>query len=84
MTFESGEPVIERWNGEDRWTLYTYERDSRARSAQVDPDRVLLLDVNYTNNSRTLEPKGSQAATKWALKWMVWLEDQLLTWAWLV
>ena len=34
VTFESGEPVIEQWNGEDRWKLYTYERDSRARSAQ--------------------------------------------------
>ena len=27
---------------------------SRARYAQVDPDRVLLLDVNATNNSMTL------------------------------
>jgi hypothetical protein len=42
---------------------------------------VLLLDVNYTNNSRTLKPKGSAAATKWSLKWMVWLQDAMLTWA---
>ena len=27
-------------------------------TAQVDPDRVLLLDVNYTNNSKTLKPQG--------------------------
>ena len=33
---------------------------SRARSAQVDPDRVLLLDVNYTNNSKTLAPQGGR------------------------
>jgi hypothetical protein len=45
---------------------------------------VLLLDVNLTNNSRTLEPKGPAAATKWSLKWMVWLQDQLLSWAFFV
>jgi hypothetical protein len=50
-------------------------------SAEVDPGRVLLLDVNYTNNSRTLAPRGREAATKWSLKWMVWLQDLLLSWA---
>jgi hypothetical protein len=50
-------------------------------SAEVDPDHVLLLDIDRTNNSRTLAPKGTEAATKWSLKWMVWLQDLLLTWA---
>lgn len=80
-TFEGGEQVTEQWDGSERWKLFTYDRPVRAVSAQVDPDRVLLLDVNYTNNSRTLQPHGGDAATKWALKWMVWLQDSLLTWA---
>jgi hypothetical protein len=84
VTFENGDQITERWNGRDRWTQYTYSRPSRAVSVQVDPDRILLLDVNYTNNSRTLEPKGRLAATRWALKWMVWLEDALLSWAFFV
>ena len=52
--------------------------------AQIDPGRVLLLDVDYTNNSKTLEPRGGDAATKWSLKWVVWLQDCLLSWAALV
>jgi len=83
VTFKNGERVRERWDGVDRWRLFTYERGVEARSAQVDPDRVLLLDVDYTNNSRTLEPRGGAAATKWMLKWMVWLQDLLLTAAYL-
>jgi hypothetical protein len=67
-----------------RWRLYTYDRPVRALSAQVDSNRVLLLDVNYTNNSRTLEPKGAQAATKWAAVWMVWLQDALLSYGFFV
>ena len=42
-------------------------------------DRVLLLDVNYTNNSATLEPKSRRGGdASGALKWMVWLQDCLL------
>ena len=79
VKFENGERVRERWDGRDRWTMFTYERRARAVSAQVDPDRVLLLDVDYTNNSRTLEPRGKAAATKWMWKWIVWLQDALMT-----
>ena len=53
-------------------------------TAQVDPDRVLLLDVNYTNNSWTLQPEAARAARKWTSAWFVWLQDALLTWASLV
>jgi len=81
VTFANGEHVDQEWDGRDRWKLYTYDRPSRAVSAQVDPDRVLLLDVNSTNNSRTLAPRAPRAATKWSLKWMVWLQDLLLNWA---
>jgi hypothetical protein len=84
VVFENGDRATERWAGEDRWKLYTYERNSRALTAQVDPNRVLLLDVNYTNNSKTLKPQTGRASTKWALAWMVWLQDCLLSWAALV
>lgn len=83
VTFENGERTTEHWDGRGRWKVYTYDRPARAVSAEVDPNRVLLLDVNYTNNSRTLAPRGAEAATKWSLKWMVWLQDLLLTWAFL-
>jgi hypothetical protein len=84
VTFKSGETVRERWDGLDRWKMYTYDRPSQADSAVVDPERVLLLDVNYTNNSRTLAPRGHEAATKWMYKWMMWLEDLLVTYAFFV
>ncbi|MBI3402877.1 MAG: M1 family metallopeptidase [Acidobacteria bacterium] len=80
VTFKNGEHLTEHWDGKDRWKLYAYQRPVAALSAQVDPNRVLLLDVDYTNNSKTLEPKGATAATKWSLKWMVWLQDCLLSW----
>ena len=80
VTLESGEQQRFAWDGGGRWHRVTIEHTSRARSAQVDPEQVLLLDTRFTNNSFTTEPQGGRAATKWAAAWMVWLQDQLLTW----
>jgi aminopeptidase N len=84
VTFKSGERITEHWDGKDRWKLFAYDRLEPVLSAQVDPNHVLLLDVDYTNNSKTLEPKGAMASTKWSLTWMVWLQECLLSWAALV
>ena len=78
VEFADGTVQRERWDGVERWTTFGYQRPSRATRAFVDPDRVLLLDVDFTNNSRTLSPRAQQAATKWSLTWLVWLQDALL------
>ena len=84
VSFKNGSKVKETWNGRDRWKLYTYDRPEQAVSAIVDPDRLLLLDINLTNNSRTLAPVSDEAATKWSMKWMIWVQDHLLSWAFFV
>ena len=47
-------------------------------------DRILLLDVNRTNNSVTLNPRAKAAARKWSLAWLIWLQDHLLTYGFFV
>jgi hypothetical protein len=42
---------------------------------------VLRLDVNRTNNSWTARPLRDAAAYKWSLRWLAWLQHQLLTYA---
>ena len=84
VVFEDGEEVREQWDGRARWKAFTYERPVRATRAHVDPDRVLLMDLNYTNNSKTNAPKTAEATTKWMLKWMVWLQDFMLTYAFFI
>lgn len=84
LRMENGEEIRWQWDGRDRWKLFEVERPSRAASVVVDPDRVLLLDVNYTNNSATLRPAATQAARKWSLAWLIWLQDQLLTYGFFI
>jgi len=83
-TLRDGEQITERWNGRDRRVIYNYERPSQALSVEVDPERVLLLDIDYTNNSATLEPRADEAGLKWSLTWLAWLQDLMLTYAFFV
>jgi len=84
MVFEDGSEVREAWDGQYRWKLFVQERPSKLKYAVVDPERKLLLDLNYTNNSRLLEDAAKLPARKWASKWMIWLQDLLATFAFFV
>ena len=84
VRFEHGDEERWQWDGRDRWKLFEIERPVRAISAEVDPERVLLLDVDMTNNSASLRPAGDRAATKWSLAWLIWLQDHLLTYGFFV
>jgi Peptidase family M1 domain len=79
VVFDNKQDVRWQWDGRERWKLFEVDRPVRAVSAQVDPERVLMLDVNYTNNSKSLEPRTKAAARKWSLVWLIWLQDHLLT-----
>jgi peptidase M1-like protein len=83
-TFNDGSKKSERWDGVERRIIYRYDGNVRARSVEVDPNHVLMLDVNYTNNSRTLDSRADAASLKWSLKWIAWLQDLLVTYASLV
>ncbi len=84
VVFENQQDVRWQWDGRDRWKKFEVDRPVRAVTAQVDPERVLLLDVNYTNNSRSLEPKARPASRRWSLAWLLWLQDHLLTYGFFI
>jgi hypothetical protein len=84
VVLENKEEVRWKWDGKDRWKLFELDKPSRAVSVEVDPDHVLLLDLRYTNNSATLAPQARVAARTWSLTWLVWLQDQLLTYGFFI
>lgn len=77
VRFDDGSVANETWDGRDRWTRFRYAGRPKVTSVDVDPRRVLVLDVNSTNNSWTSQPQAQAAATKWTAKWMIWLQHVL-------
>jgi hypothetical protein len=84
LVFEDGSELRETWDGAQRWKLFVEERSSKLDHAVVDPERVLLLDVDYTNNSRLVDRRDRLPARKWASRWMLWLQDFFTTIAFFV
>ena len=81
LVFADGSESRHAWDGRRRWTMVVEERPAALAWAEVDPDRVLLLDVDRTNNSRTLTPGDDFVATQIASRWIVWLQDFLMSFA---
>ncbi|NQW03016.1 MAG: M1 family metallopeptidase [Acidobacteria bacterium] len=80
-TYEDGTSDTVHWDGKDRWKAVTGVVSSRLVRVEVDPERVLMLDLNYTNNSWTAAPQAAAASRKWSLRWMGWLQEVMLTYA---
>jgi hypothetical protein len=81
VSFGDGADVTERWDGQGEWRAFRYRRGARVTTVEVDPARVLLLDLNTTNNTWTARPRGADAARHWSLRWLIWLQNVLLTYA---
>jgi hypothetical protein len=79
LTFDDGSRIVDAWDGRETRRTLRYLSAARARSAEVDPERSILLDVRRTNNSVTLQPRTAAAATRWTARWLVWLQQVLLT-----
>ena len=72
-----GRSVRERWDGRERWTRFEYTGAKVVR-AVVDPEAKIALDVDPRNNE-WIDDTGParRAATKWAARWMFWLQNLL-------
>jgi len=70
---------ITAWvDGRDAEQTFDYRGPARARLASVDPDAILLLDDDRTNNTRTIVPRRSVLGVRLAMSWMIWLQDVML------
>ena len=57
------------WDGRDRTKTFKFVRPEKLEWVDVDPDRKVLLDVNWLNNGRRLDG-DSRPAAGWATRWM--------------
>ena len=77
VSFADGRWIETRWDG--RRDRVEFESAAPAVEARLDPDRVWLLDHDPLNNAR-VEPRESNVPlTKWMARWIVWLQDAMLT-----
>jgi hypothetical protein len=69
IKFDNGEKIREHWDGQSRWTRFSYQKKAKVVSAEIDPDHTVQIDRNNFNDSRRAEPNG-KAAHKLSNYWL--------------
>ncbi len=54
--FESGEEVLESWDGKSRYKDFAYTGNRKIKWVKIDPEYKITMDINYINNSLTSDP----------------------------
>jgi len=67
LTFVDGSRETLPFPAEERWHRYLLERPSKVASAQLDPDRTVLLDLDKLDDGRTREAHRA-ASVRWSLE----------------
>jgi aminopeptidase N len=55
IKFDNGEKIREHWDGQNRWTRFSYLKKAKVVSAEIDPDHNVHLDRNNFNNSYVVQ-----------------------------
>lgn len=79
VRFADGGDVREMFDGAAPSVSRVYTAKTAAVSATVDPDVVLLLDVNRENNTIIRNAPTSKLGVRLALNWMAWLQQTMLS-----
>jgi hypothetical protein len=83
IKFDNGEKVREHWDGQSRWTRFSYVKKSKVASVEIDPDHTVHLDRNNFNNSFIVEP-NPRPTYKLGNYWLFvtqWISQAIAWWA---
>lgn len=73
LDFEGGATETVQWPEGERWRRIEVERPARIASAQLDPKREVLLDLDKLDDGRTRERQPA-ASRRWTLEFKAWNE----------
>ncbi len=71
------ETLIQKWDGSERWKILRFQTDNKVIAAEVDPKRKNMLDVNFANNSFTIEPRV-WASLSLVIRFFFWIQNALM------
>jgi aminopeptidase N len=81
IKFDNGEKIREHWDGQSRWTRFSYQKKAKVVSAEIDPDHTVQLDRNDFNNSYVVEanPRPTNKISNYC-QFLTQLFGQVLAW----
>ena len=83
--FADGTSIRDRWDAAAPQSSLEYTSTVPAIAATIDPELILILDEDRSNNSITRqEPPWNRLALKLACDWAIWLQNLVVTYSGIV
>lgn len=76
--FQDDGAVEDWWDGREATMDLVYRGPVRAVSSSVDPEAMLLLDADRSNNTRASTAPVSEVGARLTAFWLLWLQDVML------
>jgi hypothetical protein len=74
LKFEGRPAERVSWDGRDRTITYKFIRPEKLEWVNVDPDRKVVLDVDWLNNGRRMNA-DQRVSTHWSAKYLFWIQN---------
>ncbi len=69
--------LLQYWDGIEKWKIFTFETNNKVIAAVIDPDRINLFDMNFSNNSMMASPNYWPPISL-ATRWFFWMQNALM------
>jgi hypothetical protein len=83
VVFADGSSALTTTDGRDPSRTVQFQGPSPVVAAYLDPDRIIAMDGNYLDNSIVPPSPTNVPVTKWAARWVVWLQHTMLSYGFL-
>jgi len=83
VKFDNDEKVREHWDGQSRWTRFSYVKKAKVASVEIDPDHIIHIDRDNFNDSLVVDP-NPKATHKLSTYWLFvtqWMSQAMAWWA---
>ena len=79
VEFADGRVKYETWDGQYRWARFRYPGPVKVRAAQTSTPTARSRSTSIRGNNSWADnaPVAQRAASKWAMRWMFWLQNLL-------
>ncbi|OGU58470.1 MAG: hypothetical protein A2V66_04505 [Ignavibacteria bacterium RBG_13_36_8] len=75
--YTENDTLVQTWDGIERWKKLIFKTADEVIGAEIDPDRQNVFDINYSNNSYTVESRY-WASLSLAIRVFFWIQSALL------
>ena len=75
--YTTKDTLYSRWTDDKKWKIFRFTTKNEVIGAEIDPDKINYLDINFANNSYLINP-NYLITFSLAVRWFFWIQNALM------